>query len=119
MLLGGGSVQQQAIAEVLDLPADDPDRAKILQLLVNCKINLELTGELEQEEQNLMATLSQAYLEWEQRTRQQGIEQGERTLILRLLTRQVGELPIPVRSQIETLPIGQLESLGEALLRLF
>lgn len=71
-----------------------------------------------------MAALSQAYLEWEQQTEQRGIEQGieqgiergERSLILRQLTRQVGELPEPVRSQIEALSIISLEPLGEALL---
>lgn len=37
-------------------------------------------------------------------------------LILRQLARRVGELPASVRSQIEALPLAQLESLGEALL---
>jgi hypothetical protein len=119
-LLGKGSVQEQAIAEVLSLPADDPQRAGTLQLLVNWKISLELTGELEQEEQNLMATLSQAYLEWEQQTEQRGIERGiergERSLILRQLTRRVGELPESVRSHVDHLALPQLEALGEALL---
>ncbi|NJO42182.1 MAG: DUF4351 domain-containing protein [Cyanobacteria bacterium RU_5_0] len=123
-LLGKGRTQQQAIAEVLAFPAHDPRRASVLQLLVNWKISLNVIGELEQEEQDLMAALSQAYLEWEQQTEQRGIEQGieqgiergERSLILRQLTRQVGELPEPVRSQIEALSIISLEPLGEALL---
>ncbi len=115
-ILGRGAVQEQAIAEVLAFPVDDPRRGSVLQLLVNWKISLELTGEIEQEEQSLMATLSQAYLEWEQQTEQRGIERGERSLILRLLTRKVGEIPDTARSQIEALSITQLESLGEALL---
>ena len=41
---------------------------------------------------------------------------GERSLVLRQLTRKVGEVPIPTRSQIETLSITQLEDLAEALL---
>jgi hypothetical protein len=93
--------------------------------LVNWKISLELTGEIEQEEQNLMAMLSQAYLEWEQQTEQrgeqrgiaQGIERGERSLVLRLLTEQVGELPAELRQQVEALPLKPLENLGSALLR--
>ena len=119
-LLGKGTVQEQAIAEVLSLPRDDPQRAGTLQLLVNWKISLELTGELEQEEQSLMATLSQAYLEWEQQTEQRGEQRGElreaKSLVLRLLTRRVGELPESVRSQIDHLSLPQLEALGEALL---
>ncbi len=47
---------------------------------------------------------------------EQGMARGERSLILRLLNRQVGELPEALRSQIETLSITQLEALGDALL---
>ncbi|NJN85420.1 MAG: DUF4351 domain-containing protein [Leptolyngbyaceae cyanobacterium SL_7_1] len=41
---------------------------------------------------------------------------GERALILRLLTRKVGEVPSSTKAQIETLNLVQLEDLGEALL---
>ena len=47
---------------------------------------------------------------------QRGIEQGERSLILRQLTRKVGDIPQELRSQVEQLSLTQLESLGEALL---
>lgn len=43
-------------------------------------------------------------------------EQRERSLIVRQLTRRVGELPQEVRERIETLDLEQLENLGEALL---
>lgn len=43
-------------------------------------------------------------------------EEGERSLILRLLSRRFGELPQQVRDRIETLSLEQLENLGEALL---
>ena len=54
--------------------------------------------------------------EGEQRGEQRGREEGEKSLILRQLTRRVGELPKDIRQQIETLPLEQLENLGEALL---
>jgi predicted transposase YdaD len=47
---------------------------------------------------------------------EQGIERGERSLILRQLNRQVGEVPESVRSRVAALSISQLEELGEALL---
>jgi hypothetical protein len=50
---------------------------------------------------------------------QEGIEQGierERSLVLRLLTKQVGTLSSEVRDRIDQLPIDQVEALGEALL---
>ncbi|NJL64961.1 MAG: Rpn family recombination-promoting nuclease/putative transposase [Methylacidiphilales bacterium] len=48
--------------------------------------------------------------------KEEGREEGERSLILRLLTRRVGELSPQARSQVESLPCEQLENLGEALL---
>ncbi|WP_373529614.1 DUF2887 domain-containing protein [Nostoc sp.] len=43
-------------------------------------------------------------------------EEGEKSLVLRLLARRVGELPQEVHQQVESLPLEQLENLGEALL---
>ncbi|NJM68289.1 MAG: DUF4351 domain-containing protein [Acaryochloris sp. RU_4_1] len=48
--------------------------------------------------------------------RQEGLRAGERLLVLRLLTRRLGDIPQEVRSQIEMLSVEQLEALGEALL---
>lgn len=55
--------------------------------------------------------------------KEEGIQEGEgrgkqreKSLILRLLNRRVGELPEDVRQQVEALPLEQLENLGEALL---
>nr|MDJ0796213.1 Rpn family recombination-promoting nuclease/putative transposase [Calothrix sp. MO_167.B12] len=51
--------------------------------------------------------------------KEEGIKEGlqrEKYLVLRQLTRRVGELPQQVRQQVESLPVEQLENLGEALL---
>lgn len=48
--------------------------------------------------------------------KEEGRVEGERSLILRLLTRRVGELPQQVCERVETLSLEQLENLGEALL---
>lgn len=118
-ILGRGDTQQQAIVELLAMPIDDPQRARVLQLLVNWRVTLELPGSIDKEEQLLMA-LSQAYLEWEKQTEARGIqlgaEQEARSLVLRQLTRRVGELPESMRSQITAMSLTQLETLGEALL---
>lgn len=67
-----------------------------------------------------MIALSQAYLEWEQQTEQRGLEkglqQGERSLIIRLLKRRIGPLSPATVQQIQGLSLVQLESLSEALL---
>jgi predicted transposase YdaD len=43
-------------------------------------------------------------------------EAREQALILRLLKRRVGNVQIDLESKIKTLPLAQLEELGEALL---
>jgi predicted transposase YdaD len=71
-----------------------------------------------------MMVLTQAYLDWEQQTeqkgkdkgRQEGKLEGERSLVLRLLTRRIGDVSPDLQAQIQSLSLSQLESLGEALL---
>jgi predicted transposase YdaD len=60
--------------------------------------------------------LSEGLQEGEQRGEKRGREMEGRSLVLRQLTRRVGELPQEVRQRIETLSLEQLENLGEALL---
>jgi predicted transposase/invertase (TIGR01784 family) len=43
-------------------------------------------------------------------------EEGEKSLVLRLLAKRVGELPQQLHQQVESLSLEQLENLGEALL---
>jgi predicted transposase YdaD len=52
----------------------------------------------------------------EQRGRTEGRTEEARSLILRQLTRRVGMLPSEIRSQVDSLNLEKLESLGEALL---
>jgi predicted transposase YdaD len=56
------------------------------------------------------------YQEWREEFLQEGEERGERSLILRQLTRRIGEVAPEVRAQIQGLSLAKLESLGEALL---
>jgi hypothetical protein len=116
--LGRGQTQKQAIAEVMAFDLGDPRRSSILRLLANWKISIEITGQVDTEEE-LMMTLSQAYLEWEQQTEQRGLERGleqERSLIFRLLTRRVGKLDSGLEQLVQNLSLSKLEDLGEALL---
>ncbi|UBF26517.1 Rpn family recombination-promoting nuclease/putative transposase [Kovacikia minuta CCNUW1] len=59
---------------------------------------------------------TRVYQEAKAEGEQQGRQEEARSLILRLLTRRVGELSQQVQSQVEALSIIQLETLGEALL---
>ncbi|WP_414752924.1 Rpn family recombination-promoting nuclease/putative transposase [Anabaena sp. CCY 9910] len=59
---------------------------------------------------------TRVYREIKEEGREAGREEGEKSLVLRLLTRRVGELSPEVRQQVESLSLEQLENLGEALL---
>lgn len=58
----------------------------------------------------------EARAEVRQELREEAQLEVGRSLALRLLTRQIGDLPDAARSQVEVLSLTQLESLGEALL---
>ena len=67
-IFGKGVIQQQAINEVIGFDEDDPRRSTILQLLATWKISIEASDLIEQQDREFIMTLSQAYLEWEQKT---------------------------------------------------
>jgi predicted transposase/invertase (TIGR01784 family) len=50
------------------------------------------------------------------RVYQEAKEEGERSLLLTLLTHRFGELPQGMRDRVESLPLATLENLGKALL---
>jgi predicted transposase YdaD len=54
--------------------------------------------------------------EGHQEGRQQGRQEEAQALILRQLTRRIGDVTPEERSQIQFLPLPQLEALGESLL---
>lgn len=47
---------------------------------------------------------------------EQGVEQGQRSLIARQLTRRVGDLPLEILELINGLLLPDLEALGDALI---
>ncbi len=100
----------------------DPARTRLISGFVDTYLRLnaqekevfeEEIGKLEEREREGIMQITTSWLE-------QGIEEGvqreAKLLIFRLLNRRVGELPERVRSQIEVLPLDELEALAEALL---
>ena len=90
----------------------------------NLKVILEARETIEPEEQELIMQLSPLYLEkiqaaelvGEERGRQEGRQQGECELIVRILNKRIGNIAPEVQVQIKALPLARLEALGEALL---
>jgi Domain of unknown function (DUF4351) len=111
-LLGKGKVQSQAIDEVAALPPDNPYRQNALDLLGNLKVILEARAIIEPEEQNLIMQLSPLYLE-----KIHAAEQvGRQEIILRVLTKRVGNVSSDVEAQVKALSSGMLEELLDAAL---
>ncbi|MDB9375978.1 Rpn family recombination-promoting nuclease/putative transposase [Nodularia sphaerocarpa] len=89
-----------------------PEISAYTQILAGLKFKKDLIRRLFREGMMRESVIYQEILE---EGEQRG-EQRERNLVLRLLTRKVGELPPGMRKQFETLTLEQLENLGEALL---
>ncbi|MEH2411828.1 Rpn family recombination-promoting nuclease/putative transposase [Nostoc sp.] len=117
---------QRVVARVNQLePEQRPEISAYTQILAGLKYKKDLIRQLFREGMMRESVIYQEILaEGEQRGeqrgelrgRQEGRQEGERSLILRQLTRRMGELPQPVLERIETLSLEQLENLGEALL---
>lgn len=113
---------QQVVVKVNQLePRQRPEISAYTQILAGLKYNQDLIRQLFREGMMRESVIYQEILaEGEQRGEQRGREEGRKAegqlLILRQLTRRVGELPQEVLDRIETLSLEQLENLGEALL---
>jgi Domain of unknown function (DUF4351) len=139
-ILGRDNVQIRAIAEISRLSRDNPYRQNALELFSNLKIVLENKQDKNVEETELIMNLSPLYLEQIDIATQKGRAVGEATgietgiatgiatgiergrmeegksLIIRQLTRKLGELDPETIEQIDRLTLVQIESLGDALL---
>ncbi|WP_442943521.1 DUF4351 domain-containing protein [Nostoc sp.] len=109
---------QQVVKRVNQIqPEQRAEISAYTQILAGLKYKKDLIRNLFWESMMRESVIYQQILaEGEQRGEQHGRQQGERSLILRLLTRRVGELSQEVQSRIVPLSIEQLENLGEALL---
>ncbi len=113
-LLGKGSVQRQAISELLEL-SEQPLKTVVLENLAKLQIMLKKRQSRTQDEQELMLNIDVLYEEWRNQIVQEG-ESRQRSLILRQLTRRIGVLSDEWSDRVRSLSMEQIEILGEALL---
>ncbi|MEH2086983.1 Rpn family recombination-promoting nuclease/putative transposase [Nostoc sp.] len=90
--------------------APQPENRAIIELLTTIMVYKFENKSQREVEEMLGITLKETRVYREIR------EEGEKSLVLRLLAKRVGELPQEVRSQVESLSLEQLENLAEALL---
>jgi hypothetical protein len=121
-ILGKRKVQQRAIAEINRLDLNSPYRQNALKLLADLMVVLDARQNQNNHETELLMSLrtSAIYLEQIEKITQQGIQQGRseegRALVLKQLTRKLGNLSTELRTKVSELSLDRLESLGEDLL---
>lgn len=115
-ILGRGETQARAIAELYRLPINHPRRDGILRLFAAWKVRIDLDEVQAFLNTEAVMAYPQAFLDWEEATKESSKLGQARAMVLRQLNRRCGELMPAVRSRLETLSLPQLEQLGEDLL---
>ncbi len=106
-LLGRGTVQSQAVTELVALPAEHPFRRHTLEQLANLRVSLQARQNLNKDERGLIMSLSPVYERWKEETLLKGIQQGEqersRKLVEAFLLNRFGTVDAEMASLIPTM----------------
>ncbi|MBG1244074.1 DUF4351 domain-containing protein [Nostoc sp. NZL] len=111
-VLGKGRTQKQAVEELVQLSEESSKWDQLLEILASWRKNIEVKDNVSDEDRELIMNLSPAYLKQREEWRQE----GEVTLLLRLLRRRFGEIAPDLEQRITSLSIPQLEALVDAQL---
>jgi predicted transposase/invertase (TIGR01784 family) len=96
--------------------AQRQEMASYVQVMAGLRFNKTLIKRLFREDIMKESVIYQEIFETGEQQGEQRALQREKALILRLISRKVGEVPQDLRSSVELLSIDKLELLGEALL---
>ncbi|MFM5983412.1 MAG: DUF4351 domain-containing protein [Sphaerospermopsis kisseleviana] len=110
-MLGRGTVQKEAVDELIALPVDHPFRKITLELFYNLQTHLTQNHQ-ESEDREIIMRLAPLF----QQEKDLAIQKRESTLIIRLLNKRFGEINPELIERVKNLSIDKIESLGEALL---
>ncbi len=108
----------QVASEVgkMEPAAQRQELSSYVQIMAGLRFNKTLVKRLFREDIMKESVIYQEIFETGEQQGEQRALQREKALILRLISRQVGEVPQDLRSTVELLSIDRLEALGEALL---
>lgn len=104
-ILGKGTVQTQAISEIVALNVNHPLRANALLLLTNLQASLQTSQNLDKEERELIMELSPLVVQWREEALREGVQSGmraeRRATIENLLRVRFGSLDDQLEAIIE------------------
>ena len=100
-ILGKGTVQKQAITEIVALNANHPLRANALLLLTNLQASLQTSENLDEEERELIMELSPLVVQWREEALREGMRAERRATIENLLRVRFGSLDDQLEAMIE------------------
>lgn len=110
-LLGKGKTQAEAIAELMALSKENSLRSRAIELLAHWRITIGINERVDREAQELIMQLSPAYVEWRDKTlqegrqegRQEGAQQDRRVTLEVLLTNRFGKLDSQIEGMIDAI----------------
>ncbi|BAY66675.1 hypothetical protein NIES22_68190 (plasmid) [Calothrix brevissima NIES-22] len=102
-LLGRGTVQLQAVQELIALPSNNPLRRNVLELVFNWRISVMAQPDLTEDDQELIMNLTQAYQEARAQAVQEGVIQERRQVIENLLKVRFGSVDEELSTVVERL----------------
>lgn len=112
MLQGGGDPEAvQRALQLLRLDESLSELEPLLGFFASFVLDTELVRQILRWD---MAVLRES--PWYQEIEDKGVLKGEQSLILRQLTRRIGDVAPGLQSKVQALSLAQLEALGEALL---
>ena len=117
-LLGASSVLKQAIAELWALPAEAPERRLALPVLLRLRLTVPTDpAQQTSDDQEFLMNTQDIVETWRRAAIQEGLEQGERKLLLRLLRRRFGAgVDGDVERRVAVAPTEQIEVWAERVL---
>lgn len=91
-LLGRGTVQQQAVSELVALPPENIVRRNVLEMVYRWRISVMTQTDLTEDDQELIMNLTEAYQEARAQAVQEGVQQGQRQVVENLLRFRFGSV---------------------------
>ncbi|YAF99298.1 MAG: hypothetical protein AB3A66_28055 (plasmid) [Nodularia sp. CChRGM 3473] len=121
-LLGRGSVQQQAVIELVALSPENLLRRNVLEIIYRWRVSVMTQQELTEDDQELMMNLTEAYQEARAQAVQEGVEQGvqqgQRQVVENLLRYRFGSVDEELTRVVDSLLQLSPEEFASVLLQL-